>query len=360
MARHLSMRIPWRDQPWDGQLCSAPLDNGACLLLSNIGDKRDDGYERASAGKPIEALDQDRLPCLSERGTFMSPYGYRVVKVHPYSYNKALRGHLEPTPLTVPGYTFEAVPFRWLSRFSFEDELHDECPEYNPEFEDRARSLMAFQGSWLMDARNQRAVIDQFFQYIEPGSRLVFIYLKHSPLQEGSSRRLLVGAARVTDVMPPQMWRQSGQQPFDSSMWETLVRHSLRPDQRDGVLLPYQDLVRLMDDGSDIGQASSPSGRRISARPAPATASGHPGHSARSRSCTATRSCRPATTAAPGPILLEQAAWTTSPTARSASSSAGQPRNRTGSTSSSPRRSDSPTATDPPSRTTRPWSLLGP
>jgi hypothetical protein len=261
--QHLSIRVPWRDQPWDGRVCTSPLDNGACLLLSNIGEKRDDVYERTVAGKPVNAVDQDRLPCLSERGTFMSADGYRVVKVHPYSHNRALKGHLEPTVLAVPGYSFEAVPFRWLSRSSFEQELQEECPEYDPELEDRARSLMAFQGSWLMDARNQRAVIDRFFRYVERELSLVFIYLKHSPLQEGSTRRLLVGAARITDLRPPQMWRQSGGQPFDSSMWETLVHHSLRSDQRDGVLLPYQELVRLMDDGADIGPALAwgPEGR---------------------------------------------------------------------------------------------------
>ena len=85
-----------------------------------------------------------------------------------------------------------------------------------------------------MDGRNQRAMIDRFFEDVVADQSLVLIYLKHSPLQEDSTRRLLVGAARVSGVVAPPMWNQSGAQPFDSSMWETLVSHSLRADQKDG------------------------------------------------------------------------------------------------------------------------------
>ena len=106
-----------------------------------------------------------------------------------------------------------------------------------------------------MDGRNQRAVIERFFEHIRVNDGLVFIYLKHSPLQEETGRRLLVGAARISGVQPPPMWQQSGQQPFNSSMWETTVTHSLRPDQNDGFLMPYQDLVGLLDDGVDVREA---------------------------------------------------------------------------------------------------------
>lgn len=118
MVTHLSMRVPWRDQPWDDRLCAHPLDNSSCLLLKNIGAKRDDDYEVAHALQDIGTL--NAIPCLSERGTFMSPNGYQVTKVHPYGTYPALKGHLEPTVLSMPPYSFEAVPFRWMARESFE------------------------------------------------------------------------------------------------------------------------------------------------------------------------------------------------------------------------------------------------
>lgn len=256
LVKHISMRVPWRDQPWDDKVCRAPLDNSSCLLLKNIGDKRDDPWELKVAGHSIADLPTpERLPCLSERGSFMSSHGYTVAKEHPYRVNRALKGHLHPTTVTVPPYAFEAVPFRWLSREAVDEELWRDVDDYRPEREDHAHSVLKFTPGWLMDGHNQRALISRFFADVVPNTSLVLVYLKHSPLQEESTQRLLAGAALVTSVTPPPMWNQSGQQPFDSSMWETIIGHSLRPDQKQGFLLPYQELVPLMDTGVDVSSA---------------------------------------------------------------------------------------------------------
>lgn len=51
MVNHISMRAPWRDQPWDDKVCRNPLDKSSCLLLKNIGYKRDDEWELEVAGR---------------------------------------------------------------------------------------------------------------------------------------------------------------------------------------------------------------------------------------------------------------------------------------------------------------------
>ncbi len=255
-VQHISIRVPWRDQPWDDKVCHSPLDNSSCLLLKNIGDKRLDEWEGQVAGQSFAQLPEyDRMPCLSERATFMSAHGYQLDKKHPYRFNRALDGHLETTTVSVPPHSFEAVPFRWLSRTTVEEELWQETDSYRPEYEEQAHRLLSFTPGWLMDGRNQRAMIDRFFLDVEPGQSLVLVYLKHSPLQEDSTRRLLVGAALVTGVKPPPMWNQSGSQPFDSSMWETVVSHSLRADQQQGILLPYQALIPRLDVGEEVSGA---------------------------------------------------------------------------------------------------------
>ena len=262
--QHLSMRVPWRDRPWDGAVCDDPLGNSSCTLLANIGPKRDDEYEVANAGVAIADLDSSRLPCLSERATFMSPVGYTVMKTHPYAWNKALDG-LRPTPVTMPAYAFEAVPFRWLNRASFYEEVGlTRVPEFEPSAEDAAAQAMGWSdAAWIMDGNNQQAVIKEFFAPIKPGDSLVFMYLKHSPLQEERTDRLIVGAARVSGVTLPPWWGSEGEQAFPSSMWETAVEHSLRPTMKDGVLLPYQALVPLLDEGVDVSAALAwaPEGR---------------------------------------------------------------------------------------------------
>jgi hypothetical protein len=255
-VQHISIRAPWRDQPWDEKVCARPLDNSSCVLLKNIGNKRDDDWEVDVAEKPISVISEvGRLPCLSERGTFMASTGYQVEKVHPYSFNAALKGHLRATVVAVPPYAFEAVPFRWLSRETLDEGLWSEVPGYRPEYEDHVDQTIKRKPGWVMDGRNQRLLLDRFFEHVRPGQSLALVYMKHSPFQERSQRRLLVGAAVVTKVVPPPMWNQSGEQPFDSCMWETIVSHSLRPDQREGILLPYQELIPLMEEGKDVSDA---------------------------------------------------------------------------------------------------------
>lgn len=250
---HVSMRVPWRDRPWDERVCDSPLDNSSCILLKNIGDKRDDRYEVGIAGQPFAKHNVNNLPCLSERATFMSSTGYRVRKTHPYAFNPKLKDHLEPTDVNVPPFGVEAVPFRWLRRETFEADLwHQWDAGYDPGAERRIHNLLGFSPGWLMDGANQQAVIAQFFDCVTAGDSLVFFYLKHSPLQDADPRRLLVGAGTVTELRRPGMWSQRGKPPFDSSMWETALVHSLRPNGKHGILLPYQPLVALIDAGEDV------------------------------------------------------------------------------------------------------------
>lgn len=179
------MRVPWRDRPWDQFICDDPLANSSCTLLAAIGKGRDDTFEVAEAGAPIDSLDHNRLPCLSERATFMSPHGYTVIKQHPYRQNRVLRDKLHDTAVTVPGYAFEAVPFRWMSREPFAHEIgYDRVPMFDPNAEDAVDAALDYQPPWVMDGNNQRAILDAFFEAVVPGESLVFAYLKHSPLQD--------------------------------------------------------------------------------------------------------------------------------------------------------------------------------
>lgn len=260
------MRVPWRDRPWDQFICDDPLGNSSCTLLTAISKGRDDSFEVAHAGAGIDILDQNHLPCLSERATFMSPLGYTVVKQHPYRNSRALQGKLHDTRVTLPGYAFEAVPFRWMNREVFAQEVGQErVPSFSQVAEDAVDAVLNSTPPWVMDGGNQRAIMDSFFEPVAPGDSLVFAYLKHSPFQEQRTDRLLVGAARISRVTPPPMWNQSGNPPFTSAMWETVVEHSLRADMTDGVLLPYQQLISLMDDGIDVDKALAwaPEGRVV-------------------------------------------------------------------------------------------------
>jgi len=58
MFRHASVRVPWRDQPWDDKVChNNALDNSTCLLLRNSG-----GRARTTGSPRWQALFTE-LPC---------------------------------------------------------------------------------------------------------------------------------------------------------------------------------------------------------------------------------------------------------------------------------------------------------
>jgi len=48
--RHLSIRVPWNDTSWEGQLCKKPGENIACLILPRIRSNRQDDEEIEMAG----------------------------------------------------------------------------------------------------------------------------------------------------------------------------------------------------------------------------------------------------------------------------------------------------------------------
>ena len=38
--RHLSIRVPWHDNGWNGAVCADPVNNASCLRLGNIHERR--------------------------------------------------------------------------------------------------------------------------------------------------------------------------------------------------------------------------------------------------------------------------------------------------------------------------------
>ena len=63
MAQHLSIRVPWKDNGYNGLVCDKPCYNNACLKLKNIADKRDDELEDGLKGCPIKGHEAE-IPCL--------------------------------------------------------------------------------------------------------------------------------------------------------------------------------------------------------------------------------------------------------------------------------------------------------
>ena len=63
--RHLSVRVPWHDNGWNGTVCDDPKNNVACLKLLRIAERKDEVYEAGFSGHHFKDLRQEEVPpCL--------------------------------------------------------------------------------------------------------------------------------------------------------------------------------------------------------------------------------------------------------------------------------------------------------
>lgn len=254
---HISVRVPWHDNGWRGTLCADPQGNGTCVLLKNIGQRRRDEHEQRHAGRDIADLPlEEAPPCVSERATFMSPRVIPFQRVHPFAQTNPAFAAFQPTPQPIPPYSVQAIPFLWMSRSGAQVIDEERRVGLRPELEEQVDAITNWKSAaWVMHGDNQRALLDAFFSTVQPQRSIVFFYAKHSPLSD-DPRRLLVGAALVTDVTPTGAYRSNGEEQFPAQMWETNIGHSLRPDQRQGFLMPYQALLKARDEtGVNIDDA---------------------------------------------------------------------------------------------------------
>ncbi|MBP8675192.1 MAG: hypothetical protein KBH34_02720 [Acetomicrobium sp.] len=113
MAQHISIRIPWKDNGYNGLVCNKPCYNNACLRLANIAENRDDELEQKLSGCPMSGHEQE-LPCIAEGGAFMSSLSHKKINVHPYKKsNPQSHGHFLETELIYPPFSLPARPFGW-------------------------------------------------------------------------------------------------------------------------------------------------------------------------------------------------------------------------------------------------------
>lgn len=247
-VEHISLRVAWHDHGWDGTVCQDPLGNASCILLKNVGPKRDDAVEAAIAGQRMtEAASGYVPPCIYERATFMSHKHLSVLKVHPFASRPGLET-VRPTTVPLPAYSAHATPYRWMLRGEVAAVTSGREDVFRPELEERVDRAMGAPkpGSWVMHGENQRALFTEFFRTLVPESSLAFFYAKHTPLAD-DPQRILLGAARVMKVQLPGLYETAGEPAFPTLLWETVVYHSLRPAMTDGVLLPYRALLTAAD-----------------------------------------------------------------------------------------------------------------
>ena len=242
---HISVRVPWHDQKWSGKVCANPRGNTSCLALQRIAKNKDDEFETSIADTEWNT-EGGRLPaCAAERGAFMAPFGYTRSVPLPHG-NDPRYAHFRKSSFYHPPFSAATVPFAWMMKNSTSG-IPDKAKINKIDIRTEREPAFDIKTWWLEEHHNQLAMLDTFFGAITPQESLVFFYAKNTPLTEGN-RRVIVGVGRVLKIDSAVEYTYAKNTPPNALryiIWDRNLHHSIRPEVKDGFLLPYHDLIDL-------------------------------------------------------------------------------------------------------------------
>ena len=236
---HLTIRVAWHDNKWEGSICQSPKENPFCLALDRVREQRDDEAEQKLRGLPWGELKPEQMPpCIAESAGFMTPRPWQRVFVHPYHQIQkaaATHGPLEPTPVPVPDFATFAVPFGWMLKEN-QDTIQNSLPRQLPPDEPAP-----FPSPWVFGRDRQEALLNLMFDRLSEEKSLLFFYCKEGQPLGDLFSRLVVGVGRIMKFgkVIPYLSKSSKTYP----LWDRIVRHTIRPDGDDGFLLPYHEYL---------------------------------------------------------------------------------------------------------------------
>ena len=248
MAQHFSVRIPWKDNGYNGHVCNRPCANTCCLRLKNIADEKNDELEDSLKGQSISSHEKE-IPCLSEGGCFMSETAFTRQVNHPYRDIFESHRHFCPTDLTYPPYSYPARPFSWtmLKKDNVEN-ISALKERFNIDYDSTREPDL--KTNWVQDSVNQRAMFKTFYRNCVENKSLILPYAKQVPFIEDAGR-VIMGIGYITRKIDPPEYKTNGGN-VHSILWETMLQHSIRDNRENGFMLPYREMMDYADAHPDF------------------------------------------------------------------------------------------------------------
>ena len=241
---HLTQRVAWHDNKWNGSVCQSPSENTYCLALDRIRIERKDDEEVYSQGVAWCNLTYDELPpCKAESGGFMNEKEWSRRFVHPYrdgNKTQETHGHLKPKVFKVPPFSTFAVPFACMLR---ENQKSIEASQPNALPLD---SPPPFSSPWVFGHARQEALLELTFKKIIKDKSLVFFYTKEGHPLGDDIKRLVVGVGTINYLGKTERYDTDKKSTYP--LWDRLFSHSITPAGSDGFLLPYHDYLESTGD----------------------------------------------------------------------------------------------------------------
>lgn len=220
MAIHMSIRLAWHSDGWNGHICKKPCENVYCVGQhsypgNQIAGTRDLDFETEHAGEPCALY-----PCRVACGLSVNTFGKETiqVKVDPPSWWK--EGEADAGILTLPPYTTGT----WCYEAMYGEEALSDV---------RGRTY---------DNDKRRRNAEAYFEQFEEGKSLVFYYAGYSnPFsEEEQDNYVIVGISRIKKIHDFHYYENATDQIkadyADGLIWQKPVT-SMYPDE--GLRIPY-------------------------------------------------------------------------------------------------------------------------
>jgi hypothetical protein len=228
MTVHLTARLAWHRDGWNGHVCSQPERNTYCIGGHSypgdlIARKRDLAWEKEHAGRSCAGLDRVP-PCIYSLNAFGDQQLTAFADPPDFFNNETQTAHWPLPPATVCVWPYEQM---------YRDEVR----------KDRG-----------YDNDLRWTFAQEFFSQIERDASLIFYYANYSnPFSEDESPRyVLVGISRVKEVGPELFYtgcnEETKRRYGGGYVWDRNVS-SHYPDQ--GLRLPYH---RYADDEDKLAK----------------------------------------------------------------------------------------------------------
>jgi ATP-dependent exoDNAse (exonuclease V) alpha subunit len=247
MPKHLSIRVPWHDNGWNGTVCRHPEYNQACRALKPIALKKIDETECRCNGKPFVVIDGYMPPCLCESGAFMSEKPIDTLPIeHPYTYDEHFN-HIAPTPYHTEPYSFTARPYAWTLRKNAKETADKKL--YNTHYDDTCE-FNTGSHNWVSTGINQKNIFDYFYRNVVPNESMAVAYAKAVPFVE-TPGRIVIGIGIITAIEKLREYCYTPEYKegdITAYLWERQIGHSIRNTRENGFLFPFKEIEAYLRD----------------------------------------------------------------------------------------------------------------
>ena len=256
MTQHISIRVPWHDNGWNGTVCNKPSENISCLKLNNISENKNDEIENSICGQCLK--DHTYIPCINEGSAFMNSSEITRISTHPYKeryydnkyylYKKTFENYkdFQDVEIYYPPYSLPCRPYSWTMKSKIEEKSKYYDIDYNENIETNTISK-----TWIQTKYNQNEIFKTFYKNIIPNESLCIIYAKQIPYTD-EPRRVIIGIGEILKLTGVKEYKSESHPELNSLTWETMISHSIREDNNNGFIIPYKEIYEKTKDDKDF------------------------------------------------------------------------------------------------------------